>query len=85
LSVTGPSGLPKNRRLTPAQLAAATRKMTPAQADAARQRLEAFINSLLEASISVLEEEERAAFDGSAGLDATAVPLFSRGPSKPPG
>jgi hypothetical protein len=56
--------------------------MTPAQAEAARQCLEAFINSLLEASISVLDEEERAAFDGSAGLDATAVPLFSRGPSR---
>ena len=82
LSVIDPSPLPKNRQLTPGQLAARTRKMTPAQADAARQRLEEFINSLLEASISVLEEEERAAFDGSAGLDATAVPLFSRGPSK---
>jgi hypothetical protein len=82
LSVMDPSGLPKNRRLDPGQLAARTRKMTPAQTLAARQRLEEFINSLLEASISVLEEEERAAFDGSAGLDATAVPLFSRGPSK---
>jgi hypothetical protein len=82
LSVVDPSALPKNRRLTHDQLTARTRKMTPAQADAARQRLEAFINSLLEASISVLEDEERAAFDGSAGLDATAVPLFSRGPSK---
>jgi hypothetical protein len=82
LSVIDPSALPKNRRLTPGQLAARTRKMTPAQSEAARQRLEAFINSLLEASISVLDEEERAAFDGSAGLDATAVPLFSRGPSK---
>ncbi len=82
LSVMDPSALPKNRRLTPGQLAARARKMTPAQAGAARQRMEEFINSLLEASISVLEEEERAAFDGSAGLDATAVPLFSRGPSK---
>jgi hypothetical protein len=82
LSVIDPSPLPKNRRLTPGQLAARTRKMTPAQAEAARQRLEEFINSLLEASISILDEKERAAFDGSAGLDATAVPLFSRGPSK---
>jgi hypothetical protein len=82
LSAIDPSALPKNRRLTPGQLAAKTRKMTPAQAGAARQRLEAFINSLLEASISILGEEERAAFDGCTGLDATAVPLFSRGPSK---
>ena len=56
--------------------------MTPAQAEAARGRLEAFINSLIEASVSVLADEERAAFDGCTGLDATPVPLFSRGPSK---
>ena len=29
-----------------------------------------------------LTEEERAAFDGCTGLDATPVPLFSRGPSR---
>ena len=56
--------------------------MTPVQAQAARGRLEAFINSLIDASISVLTGEERAAFDGCTGLDATPVPLFSRGPSK---
>ena len=33
-------------------------------------------------SVSVLTDEERAAFDGCTGLDATPVPLFSRGPSK---
>jgi hypothetical protein len=82
LSVMDPSALPKNRRLTPGQLAAASKKMTPDQAEAARQRLEAFINSLLETSISVLDEEESKAFDGCTGLDATPVPLFSRGPSR---
>ena len=56
--------------------------MTPGQAEAARGRLEAFINALLEASISALTGEERAAYDGCTGLDATPVPLFSRGPSK---
>ena len=56
--------------------------MTPAQAEAARGRLEAFLNALLEASICVLTGEERAAFDGCTGLDATPVPLFSRGPSR---
>ena len=81
-SVMDPSALPKNRRLTQDDLKARTRPMTPAQAEAARGRLEAFINSLLEASISVLTSEERAAFDGCTGLDATPVPLFSRGPSK---
>ena len=81
-SVMDPSALPKNRRLTQDDLKARTRPMTPAQAEAARGRLEAFLNALIEASISVLTGEERAAFDGSAALDATPVPLFSRGPSK---
>ena len=82
LKVADPSALPKNRRLTPDELKARTKPMTPDQATAARDRLEALVNALLEASICVLTEEERAAFDGSAGLDATPVPLFSRGPSK---
>ena len=81
-SAMDPSALPKNRRLSEQDLAVRTRKMTPAQIQAARGRLEAFINSLIEASVSVLTDEERAAFDGCTGLDATPVPLFSRGPSK---
>jgi hypothetical protein len=81
-SVMDPSALPENRRLSEQDLAARTRKMTPAQIQAARGRLEAFINSVIEASISVLTDEERLAFDGCTGLDATPVPLFSRGPSK---
>jgi len=80
--VMDPSALPKNRRLTEDDLKARTRPMTPAQAEAARGRLEAFLNSLLEAGISVLTDEELAASDGSTGLDATPVPLFSRGPSR---
>jgi hypothetical protein len=82
LEAADPSPLPKNRRLTQDQLAAKARKLPPGEAEAARDRLEALVNALLEASISVLDEEERAAYDGSAGLDATPVPLFSRGPSK---
>jgi hypothetical protein len=82
LKVADPSALPKNRRLTAGELKTRTKPMTADQATAARDRLEALVNALLEASICVLTEEERAAFDGSAGLDATPVPLFSRGPSK---
>jgi hypothetical protein len=82
LSVMDPSPLPKNRRLTEADLQARTQKMTPGQAQAARARLEAFINALIQASISALTEDERAAFDGAVALDATPVPLFSRGPSR---
>ena len=81
-SVMDPSALPKNRRLSEADLKARTRLVTPGQAEAARGRLEAFINALLEASISALTGEELAAYDGCTGLDATPVPLFSRGPSK---
>ena len=81
-SVMDPSALPKNRRLTEQDLKARTRPMTPAQAEAARGRLEAFLNALIEASICALTGEELAAYDGSAGLDATPVPLYSRGPSK---
>ncbi len=81
-SVMDPSALPKNRRLTEDDLQARTRPMTPGQAEAARGRLEAFLNALIETSISALTDDEAAACDGSAGLDATPVPLFSRGPSK---
>ena len=82
LSVADPSPLPKNRRLTKDELRALTKPVTPGQATAARGRLEALVNALLEASVSVLTKEEHAAFDGGTGLDATPVPLFSRGPSK---
>jgi hypothetical protein len=81
-SVMDPSALPKNRRLTEQDLKARAKLMTPAQAEAARGQLEAFINGLLETSISVLTGEELDAYDGCTGLDATPVPLFSRGPSK---
>jgi hypothetical protein len=82
LKVADPSALPKNRRLTASELKARTRPMTPDQATAARRRLEALATALLEASVSVLTQDERAAFDGGTGLDATPVPLFSRGPSR---
>ncbi len=82
LKVADPSPLPKNRRLTADELKARTKPLTPDQATAARDRLEALAHALLQASVSVLTDGERAAFDGSTGLDATPVPLFSRGPSK---
>ena len=82
LKVADPSPLPKNRRLTSDDLNARTQPMTPGQAEAARGRLEALVNALLEASTTILTDGERAAFDGCTGLDATPVPLFSRGPSK---
>jgi hypothetical protein len=77
-----PSPLPKNRRLTNSELAAATRAMTTDDITAARDKLEAFANALLEATMALLTDEEYAAWDGSLGLDATPVPLFSQGPSQ---
>ena len=82
LKVADPSALPKNRRLTAGELQARTKPMTPDQATAARDRLETLVNALLEASVSVLTEAERAASGGGTGLDATPVPLLSRGPSR---
>jgi hypothetical protein len=81
-SAADPSVLPKNRRLTEDQLRARTKPVSPGQATAARDRLETLVNALLEASISVLSAGERAASGGGTALDATPVPLFSRGPSK---
>ena len=82
LKVADPSPLPKNRRLTRDELKARTKPMTPGQATAARDRLEALASALLEASVSVLSKDERATLDGGTALDATPVPLFSRGPSR---
>jgi hypothetical protein len=82
LSVADPSPLPKNRRLAQDELKARIKPVTQGQATAARDRLEALVNALLEASVSVLAEDERAAPGSGTGLDATPVPLFSRGPSK---
>ncbi len=73
-SAMDPSPLPKTRRLTEQDLTARTRKMAPAQIQAARGRLEAFLGALT--------DDELGAYDGCTGLDATPVPLFSRGPSK---
>ena len=82
VSTADPSPLPKNRRLTEDELKARTKPMTPDQAEAARGRLEALASALLQASVSVLTQDERAASGGGTALDATPVPLFSRGPSR---
>ena len=82
LSTVDPSALPKNRGLTGGELKARIKPMTPDQATMARDRLEALVNALLEASVSVLTQDERAASGGGTALDATPVPLFSRGPSQ---
>ena len=58
------------------------RKKLPEAEVAARQaRLEKVLADLLEASVKVCSQDELSGFDGSVGLDATPVPLWSRGPS----
>jgi hypothetical protein len=81
-SVADPSPLPKNRRLTEPDLQAAARQITPAQATAARDRLESLSTRCWRPASRCSPNKEMADFDGSTGLDATPVPLFSRGPSK---
>ena len=79
-SVLDPSGLVKNRRLSPEEFASACRTLSAEEEGLARSRLESFMGRLLRASV-----EECAVVsprDLAYGLDATAVPLFSRGPSK---
>ncbi len=81
-STVDPSPLRKNRCLADDELAETSKEMTAEEITAARARLEAMVNALIEASVSVLSDEERSAHDGAVGLDATPVPLFSRGASK---
>ena len=77
-----PSLLPKNRRLTDGELARATKKLSEAEIEQRRARLEQLVNDLVEGSLTAMTDEEVAGYDGSVGLDATPVPLYSRGPSK---
>jgi hypothetical protein len=81
LSVIDPSVEVKNRVVGAEQLEMMRKSLTEAEVEARRRRLEQVIASLLETSVRVCSDEELASFDGSVGLDATPVPLFSRGPS----
>lgn len=81
LGVVDPSPFPKNRCLPQARIEEAASAADPKEAEAARGRLQVLVNGLLEASVQVLSDDERAAWDGSVGIDATPVALFSKGPS----
>ena len=72
----------KNRVMATTVLVAKRKRLTLPEVERRRRALESFVNSLLEASCQVLGDEELSGYDGSAGLDATVVPLYSRGPSK---
>jgi hypothetical protein len=80
-SVIDPSTEVKNRVISQAQLDSMRRKLSAAEIAVRRKRLEAVVGDLVEASVKVCDPTELEAFCGSVGLDATVMPLFSRGPS----
>jgi len=77
-----PSGLKKNRRLNKAELDAQSRTLEPEEQARRREALESLCNELIECSLSLVRKDEWAAWNGAVGLDATPVPLWSRGPSR---
>jgi hypothetical protein len=78
-AVLDPSGLVKNRRRDVGEFERRCRALSEDEERSARQRLECFMGQLLSASVDECPQP-RPAF--AYGLDATPVPLFSRGPSK---
>jgi hypothetical protein len=82
LSVMDPSLELKNRVMDHSAAIARQKKLTGTEIAERRARLEAVVAKLVQASVEVLSEKEMQAYDGSVGLDATPVPLYSRGPSK---
>jgi hypothetical protein len=81
-SVMDPSCQVKNRVIDQGALDALAKELSEAEVTLRQERLESVVGDLLEASVSVCSPEELERFDGSVGLDATVVPLFSRGPSR---
>jgi len=81
VSVIDPSTEVKNRVISKAQLDSMRKKLSAAEIAIRTKRLEAVMADLVEASVKVCDPNELEAFCGSVGLDATVMPLFSRGPS----
>jgi hypothetical protein len=80
-TVLDPSGLVKNRRLATEEFTERCVVLDEEQVQAARGRLESFMGALLGASADEFDPgASRPAL--AYGLDATPVPLFSRGPSQ---
>jgi hypothetical protein len=84
LQAIDPSPLPKNRRLSPREFEAAAAQhcerfeLTDELLEERHDRLSWICNAILEASFSALPRSLRRRWRGSVGLDATAVPAFSR-------
>lgn len=73
--VLDPSGLAMNHRLPTDELRARSRDLSDDERILARERLEAFSGALLAATLPATSSAV------AYGLDATPIPLFSRGPS----
>lgn len=82
VEVMDPSVELKNRVMDQVAATDNRRRLTDAEIEERRRRLEAVIAELLQASVEICGDSELAGYDGSVGLDATPVPLYSRGPSK---
>jgi hypothetical protein len=81
LSVIDPSVEVHNRVMDKETAAAMRKKLGGAETAERKRRLESVITKLVQSSVAVMSEEELAGFDGSVAVDATPVPLYSRGPS----
>ena len=81
LSAIDPSPEAKDRVVAEEELAARRKELSDAEVARRQAALEKLLADLLEASVAVCSQGELAGFDGSVGLDATPVPLWSRGPS----
>ena len=80
-----PSPLPKNVCIANEVLSQRSKPIAEAEISARSARLLRLCNSLVDQSVRLMSQDELDCYDGSIGLDATAVPLFSRGPSKTKG
>jgi hypothetical protein len=89
IDLMDPSPTPKNRRLDDAEFQAETARreaeLTEDQRGERYDRLEFFINRIIEASIQMAPRDVRRNWKGSAGIDATLVRSHSRGPKRPKG
>lgn len=82
ISVIDPSLQVKNRIMDQRTATEKQKLLTADEIAERRARLEAMVAQLVQASVEVCSHSELLGFDGSLGLDATPVPLYSRGPSK---
>jgi hypothetical protein len=81
LSVMDPSIEAKNRVEDRASASKRRKNLTKEEIKDRTELLASVVGALIRASIELLSDSELSAFDGSVGLDATPVPLYSRGPS----